>query len=175
MERKYIWENKTQSDVLRFIGLFNGNLILQKRHADFQAILEHINVGWNLHIPLKPWSATLSLKSGWLSGFTDAEGCFNTNVGQGLKTKVRRSGSQAYGFALYYQITQDAEKDLFQKILHLFQSTNKIYQNTNGRTVKMYNRIAISVNTCLIDYFDSFPLLGKRLIISVGVIYIFIV
>jgi LAGLIDADG endonuclease len=67
------------------ITLFNGNLILDKRKAQ---INKWLNV---LNIEEKQTNIWPSFNNSWISGFTDAEGCFNVTL---FKRKAMTMGYQ---------------------------------------------------------------------------------
>ncbi len=70
-----------RSNVDRLISLFNGNLLLRKTNTRFRLWLDARNQYSKNSICSKPEKGIQSLESfsgnGWLSGFIDAEGCFN--------------------------------------------------------------------------------------------------
>lgn len=60
---------------LRVLGhLFNGNFVLRHRISQLRAWLDAIG-----NFKIKPKPVIPGLTDAWLSGFTDAEGCFNVN------------------------------------------------------------------------------------------------
>jgi hypothetical protein len=99
---RYIVSDSKSIAVL--IHLFNGNLILPKRVNQLKTWLNIYNQK-NNPIYLNLRKVSLSLNYAWLSGFTDAEGCFNVNITKrttqtvGFRTKLSPRGwaSQTWG------------------------------------------------------------------------------
>lgn len=71
------WTLESKKTVKPIYFLLSGNLILPNRQQQF---LNWVKVGEKKGIfqpgKTKPWSSSISLNNGWLSGFIDAEGCF---------------------------------------------------------------------------------------------------
>lgn len=71
------WTLESKRSIEQMYFLLSGNLILPNRRKQF---LDWFEVGQKNGIfkdyKAKPWSSSISLKNGWLSGFIDAEGCF---------------------------------------------------------------------------------------------------
>lgn len=153
------WFTSKRENVLRLIYLFNGNLILEKRQKQFEQTLNLLNQFWNISIPLKLWKSQVTLKNAWLSGFSDAEAGFYTNINTGF-----RRGNY-YEFITKFYITQFGEEMLLKQIQSLVKDTTKIQSLTNRYTPTKYNRLEICKMECIekfIFYFMSFPLKGKR-------------
>jgi hypothetical protein len=151
--------------ILRLVYLFNGNLVLTKRREQFTEWLNAINQGWQLNIPIKPFTGCVTLQNAWLSGFTDADGGFNTNSKNGFKGTKDQNGNVRFRFTTKYYITQDGEIEVLTRIKELVGATNKITAHTNGTTKKLYNRLEVTSSEAtdvLIDYFKRFPLKGMR-------------
>ena len=82
----------------RLIALFNGNLLLNKTHNRFSRWCDWANQSRKVPIvvrrKLEPSQPILS-RTGWLAGFTDAEGCFNAQrirdprYTQGYRVRLR--------------------------------------------------------------------------------------
>ena len=71
-----------QSNVDRLIFLFNGNLLLEKTNAFFSLWLDARNLYSKDPICFLSQNKYQTLSgNGWLSGFIDSKGCFNTQQG----------------------------------------------------------------------------------------------
>lgn len=99
-------------------------------------------------IPIK-----FTLKDSWLSGFTDAEGCFSVNIYNG-KNKVKYTRCR-------FILDQKDEKEL------LIEIKNKLKHGSVNLRSKINNvfRLTVSMNNpirkdfmLLIKYFQKFPL-----------------
>jgi hypothetical protein len=72
--KKALLTIKAKKDILFIINIFNGNLFLTKRNEQFSKWVNAYNDKHNLYIKVIE-SAFLPSNNGWVSGFTDAEGC----------------------------------------------------------------------------------------------------
>jgi hypothetical protein len=66
----------------KLILLFNGNLVLGKVQARFFSFVAAFNAKYGEDIAVLPTVSSATLADAWLSGFTDAEGCFTVSVTQ---------------------------------------------------------------------------------------------
>ena len=139
--------------------LFNGNIVIKARHLKFKSFLsafnnyskkgklnfEHIFYNTNIVIP--------SLDDSWVSGFTDAEGCFSVTI----STKSNR-------FRIIFDIAQKdsnygSELKLF---LNLFK-VGLIGKHSMGTDIFYYRVNGLSNTKCLFSYFDNHQLRTKKL------------
>jgi hypothetical protein len=161
------WQYYTsdKSNIERFIQLFNGNLVLEKRRSQFESLLQFFNKTYRKHIVQKPWIGEPSLSHAWLTGFLEADGGFYTNVQQQFrKGKKIATGEPYYNFHLKMYITQKGERNALEKIRNLFGGTAKIATITNGKTPVLYQRLEIFPASCrerIIEYVTKFPFLGE--------------
>lgn len=96
---------RKQGDIFLLFNLFNGNLhlenrILQLREWEKLWNSKEKNKDNRLIVITKPMK--LSLNNSWLSGFTDAEGCFNVYVYKNKKVvRMRFILDQKDGYLLF--------------------------------------------------------------------------
>jgi LAGLIDADG endonuclease len=140
------------------ILLFNGNIVLPTRKKIFKTFLENFNLKVNngkikniKSISYITSEILPSLKDSWLSGFTDAEGCFTVSF---------LSNSNA--FRLRYIITQKGDDNLpiLSHLILLF-----IAGRLEAHSKKSnYSYILSGNKNCynIYDYFDKFPLKTKK-------------
>ena len=162
-DKYYRYLVTNNSDCFLIYLILNGNLALINRKNQlgkwYSILLElkKLQVKKNfglLDIPsLKEDLIKPSLTNSWLSGFTDAEGCFSIYI---YKGKNNKDYCQCR-----YILDQKEEKKLLIFIRNLF-----LYGNVNLRS-QTYNvyRLVISMNNpkrkdfnLVIDYFNNFPL-----------------
>lgn len=164
---KAYWRYYAQSldALMRWIAIFNGNLITEKRQARFKSWLVNFNKGKNKAIPLLPNTANISLENAWLSGF------FEGDAGFWVRKKVTRvnikDGANKYDIKAKFYLTQKEEKSLLLEISKLLKIPTKIHTLTNGRTEVRYNRIETARLEChliIIQYLTRYRFKGKRYI-----------
>ena len=129
--------------------LFNGNLYLDHRIeqlARWTDVLIH--KGYN--IDLISNKISISLNDAWLSGFTDAEGCFNVNI------YTRSSMSIGFRVVLRFLLDQNDQNSLLA-IQSLFGFG---YVNKRGISSKSYRYTADAFTKLdkLENYYRNFPL-----------------
>lgn len=81
----YRWMVDNTSHILLLAYLFNGNLAalaaLNHRIEQLTLWVNVLNNRFGLNtIELNSTPVTITLSDAWLSGFTDAEGCFNVSI-----------------------------------------------------------------------------------------------
>ena len=106
-----------QANCLRLYYLFNGNLFLEKTRERFNQWSMRLNPKTGL----KQRPLLLTLTSGWLSGFIDAEGGFYARIRKNIRTKT------GFQFQKKFYITQKSERTILEQILKLLESNAQIY------------------------------------------------
>lgn len=139
--------------ILKLIKIFNGNLILPSRILQLSLWIEILKIK-NIKVDnLIETPKSISLLNAWLSGFTDAEGCFNVQITLRKENKV---GSRV---RLRFILDQKNGESLFLTISNLFSSgfvslrSKTKYNDIYRFTINSFSGIPI-----LIKYFNSFPL-----------------
>jgi LAGLIDADG endonuclease len=149
---RFIIEQKKLIELI--ILLFNGSMILPSRINRFKKFLEVYNkkaIKGKIILPQIAFlesSNSPSLKNSWISGFTDAEGCFTVSI------------KNTRGFAIRFILSQKHEENLtfFSKLILLFQTgviENHYHHNNYSYVVsglKNCNKLLES------NYFDLFKL-----------------
>ena len=153
---RYIVENKKELELIN--SLFNGNLVLPSKQQKFNDFLQIFNKkslkGKILLDPIKPIKSNIlpSLSNSWLTGFTDAEGCFTISF---------LSNSNA--FRIRYLVTQkgDINVPVLSNFILLFQ-TGVIEAHSKKSN---FSYIISGEKACynLYEYFDNYPLKTKKL------------
>lgn len=153
-------------NLTRLIWLFNGNLITVKKQKQFQIWVALFNKTHNSDILFSRKKPEICLKNAWLSGF------FEGDLGFWVQSKdivlFNKDNSQSYKIEMKFYIIQKNEKELLNKIKHLFQIPSNIYQITNESVTETYNRLETSLlksHLLLIQYLTKYPFLGKRQIL----------
>lgn len=130
--------------------LFNGNLVISRRITQLQAWLNVLGDIQLISIPVIP-----TLKDAWLSGFTDAEGCFNVNITKRADTVT------GFRVIIRFLLDQKNEEELlfYIKTLLGFGSVN-LRKDTN--MVFRYTLNSFKGLVTVRDYFVFFPLKTKK-------------
>ena len=101
---------KDTKDILLLLYIFNGNLVLFHRQKQLEEWINTLNNSENLNLALNPILMKPNLSDAWLSGFTDAEGCFNVSI------KPRLHTITGYRVSLRFLLDQ---KDAESTLLHI--------------------------------------------------------
>jgi len=147
-------------NIYLIILLFNGNIILPGRKKNFKDFLDNFNNKINnkkiknidkVHYQVS--EILPSLKNSWLSGFTEAEGCFTVSF-------LKKSNA----FRLRYIISQkgDINLPILSHLILLFKggTLEAHSKKSNYSYILSGNKICYN----LYDYFKNFPLLSKKAI-----------
>ena len=152
------------SDITNIFSLalnFNGNLVLHHRINQLSSwvnILKDKNL-WvatqhgdsqNVSQGLRP-----TLEDSWLSGFTDAEGCFNVNI------TARTDTISGFRIRPRFLLDQKDAYDTLSSIRNLF-GFGRV--TLRGKTNNVYRYSIDSFKSLMLvrDYFISFPLKTKK-------------
>jgi hypothetical protein len=140
------------------ILLFNGNIILPSRKKNFKKFIDNFNLKINLgkikYSYVKPMVNNLlpSTTNSWITGFTDAEGCFTVSF-----------LSDSNAFRLRYIVSQKGDRNLptLSHFILLFKA-GKI----EAHSIKSnYSYILSGEKNCynIYDYFENFPLKSHKI------------
>lgn len=159
------WRYQVSStvNINRFIYLFNGNLITGKRKKQFKLWVEQINSVYQTNHKILHRSLTVSLQTGWLSGFLEGDGGFWASP----KNVVYKSkhGSLSYSVRMKFSVTQKDALELLERIKDLFKIPTAIYHHTDGDSIVKYSRLEsvfVSCHQQVISYLNKYPFLGQR-------------
>ena len=141
-----------QKGIRVLIALFNGNLVLDKRKIQVKKWLDTVNIVElnNKALPI--------LNNSWLSGFIDAEGCFNVTLFK------RKSMALGYQVKLRFMIDQKDSLDnmLFIKDkLNLFLTNRKLKKGSIGTMHRIESNSFVKV-PLIVDYINRFRLKTKK-------------
>jgi hypothetical protein len=138
--------------ILVLIALFNGNLVLDKRKTQIGRWLDIVNINYiNYNVfPL--------LSNSWLSGFIDAEGCFNVTIAK------RKSMALGYQVKLRFMIDQkdNLNNMLYMKDqLNLFLTYRKLKKGINSTMYRIESNSFVKA-PLIIQYLNNFKLKTKK-------------
>lgn len=153
---RYIVQDKKGLELI--VSLLNGNFVLPRKKEDFAKFIAVYNEKANKgkikleKIPLIDNNILPRLDNAWLSGFTDAEGCFTVSL-----------LSNTNAFRIRYLVSQKSRKNLpvLSRLILLFQAgaIEAHYQADN------YSYVIGGEKNCykIYSYFDQYKLRSKKL------------
>jgi hypothetical protein len=154
----YRYSVHNQEEILKLAYIFNGNLVISYRIKQLSlwlTILTQLN--YNIIFNNEPVYPTLN--DAWLSGFTDAEGCFNVTI---QKRKESKLGDRVI---LRYILDQNNFYNNFIYISSLFNGgyTQLRSKNKNNEHYR-FTINSFKIIELVIIYFNKFPLKTLKLI-----------
>lgn len=147
---RYHVDNK--EGIIILTAIFNGNLVLEKRKVQIKKWLEILN------IKIKNNNSLPLLNNSWISGFIDAEGCFNITF---LKRKNMILG---YQVKLRFMIDQKDSLEtmlLIKDQLNLFLTNRKLKNGSLGTMHRIESNSFLKV-PLIINYLNNFNLKSKK-------------
>jgi len=141
---------KHSSGLYKILNLINGKLVSNFKYD--QLIKHNYPKLFNIEflLPLN----NISLDNYWLSGFTQADGCFHISV---VKSKTNKSG---YSVRLEFSLKQNDEVPL--KLLYNNLKMGNLSQYSSG--IWCYKSSGYLTAYNLINYFDNFKLFDGKYI-----------
>lgn len=164
----YKYEVYRENDIYLLALLFNGNLSLPVRLIKFGEFLAILN----LKLIKKNQSIITfineckwpSINSAWLSGFTDAEGCFTVSILS--KDESDKRFRVRYILSQKYEINKLILNRINEELSSYVSTPNKkLLGNVVPHSeVNTYELKINGLKNCLIisNYFDKYPLLSKK-------------
>lgn len=136
--------------------LFNGNMVFPTRALRFHTFLSALNekrlkYGKDIITPI--YATVLpSLKDYWLSGITDAEGCFSCSI--------LSNSPNAYRFRYILTQKHEANREVLQHIVNLFNGINACSALVNHSIQTVLEIRVNGLKNCinLFSYFDIYTL-----------------
>ena len=143
------------SHILLLAFLFNGNLVIKNRIEQLALWINTLNNRFGLDtIKLKSDPVSITLQDAWLSGFTDAEGCFNISI--------TANSRYTLGYVIKMRYLLDQKDDLvLNKICELF-GFGKVTLRSSTKNVYRYTATGFKPLNSVISYFKLFPLQTKK-------------
>lgn len=150
-------------NILLLVYIFNGNLVLSHRKNQLGEWINALNGCPSsccqglllINLTLEPKLMKPNLKDAWLSGFTDAVGCFNVAIQPRFNTVT------GYRVSLRFILDQKNAESTLLQIRDLFKfGLVKVRRDTNG--VYRYNNNSFKGLFLVRDYFLTFALKTKK-------------
>lgn len=151
---RYVTQNKKEIEII--ISILNGNIVLPSVHQKFDKFVKGFNIWCNQGrirlntVILKKNLNLPSLNNSWLSGFTDAEGCFTCSI------------SEKGDYSFNFNIAQKWENNKYiLEHLSLLFNAGKV---TKHLVENVYEYRIGGVKNCqnIIPYFDKYTLFTRK-------------
>ena len=156
VEGLYRFTVEDKTGIRRLMALFNGNLILPKVRRRYETWIAETTL-WPDFLHSKN-SVIPSLKTAWISGFVEAEGCFYAGLGKPSQRSV-----QEFRLRQNFTVTQKdvlGDKKVLEEIRDCFSSKTKL---TNPKPSCFRVEItSIESQQLIANYFRKFCLKGKK-------------
>jgi hypothetical protein len=146
-----VWRFKVGNinNIFELAKIFNGNLFLDHRISQLDSWIKILNSkGHNLNFINT--NKIVTLQDAWLSGFFDAESCFNVTI------YARKNMTVGFRVVLRFLIDQNDKKALLH-IRKLFGFGNVAFRNETANCYR-FTADAFTKLSPVVDYFNSFPL-----------------
>jgi hypothetical protein len=153
----YRWIVDNPSHILLLAYLFNGNLAIDNRIKQLALWINALNNRFgDGTLKLNNTPVSITLQDAWLSGFTDAEGCFNVSV--------TANNRYTLGHVIKMRYLLDQKDSLIlNKVCKLFES-GKVTLRSGTDGVYRYTATGFKPLNGVISYFKLFPLQTKKVI-----------
>ena len=154
---RFIVDNN--ENILILTHLFNGNFILKHRQSQLEFWINVLN-SKNLNkednqIELLNNNLMPTLKDSWISGFTDAEGCFNINI------TSRKDTVTGYRIVPRFFLDQKNAFETLNNIHNLF-NFGRVSLRSGTQNVYRYSVDSFKSLEPVINYFNTYPLKTKK-------------
>lgn len=153
----YRWIVDDPSHILLLAYIFNGNLALNHRILQLNLWINALNNRFGSNtIKLKNIPLSVTLNDAWLSGFTDAEGCFNVSITENSRYIL------GHVIKIRYLLDQK-DKIILDNICELF-GFGKVTLRSGTNDIYRYTVTGFKTSQTVISYFKLFPLQTKKAI-----------
>lgn len=147
----YKWIVDDYSHILLLALLFNGNLALNPKIHQLALWVKALNNRYGCNtIKLNNTPFLITLQDGWLSGFTDANGCFNVSITRDFRYKL--------GFVIKMRYILDKKEDVILKRVYELFGFGKVTLRSGTGNVYRYTATGFKALKDVIRYFKLFPL-----------------
>ncbi len=142
---------RDKDNLCKIINIFNGNLITKAKRLQFKSFLQAFNEKYNTKINFINSINKVSLDNAWLSGLTDAEGCFTCSA-------YLNKTTNKHIVTVRYIIFQKDDIEFSSHLANLVNGYVSYLKSYDG-----YNTIVNSTRlSIMIKYINSFPLQTKK-------------
>jgi hypothetical protein len=155
------------------INIFNGNIATEKTLLRFTEFVHGYNLIYKTNITVKKELKMVTLTDAWLTGFTDAEGCFNVTITApeslttpfseipkkaGTEVQLTTCNLQNTRIRFRYILSLKGEKPLLTNLSLLLNGKVSLLKSYNG-----YNMAVSTTNLgTILTYLKKYPLKTKK-------------
>jgi hypothetical protein len=151
LDNTHQYRVRDKESLMKIINIFNGNLITKAKIDQFKNFLEAFNSKYNTNIVYIECKKKVTLDNAWLSGFTDAEGCFTCSA-------FLNKSTNKHIVTVRYVISQKDDIEFSQYLAELIKGYITYVKSYNGyNTVVNHGKLNIILN-----YLNDFPLKTKK-------------
>lgn len=143
-------------NILKLISIFNGNIFLESKKEQFKLWLNAFNLKYKENILYLDKEFKPSLKDAWLSGFTDAEGCFTCSV---YDNKSNTAKLVRLRYILCTLPKENSEN--MDHLANILGGKKHLIKDSGGYNVTVNTTKLLSV----VQYFNIYPLKTKKFIL----------
>ena len=141
---------RDKDNLLKIIKIFNGNLITKNKKPQFKSWLEAFNLKYKTNIIHIESNEKVNLCNAWLSGFTDAEGCFTSSA--------YLSNTGKHIVTVRYVISQKDDVEFSKLLANLIDGYVTHIKSYNGyNTVVNFGKL-----NKILSYLHDYPLKTKK-------------
>jgi len=142
---------RDKDNLIKIINIFNGNMITKAKVLQFKLFLQAFNKKYKTNIDLIDTVNKVNLDNAWLSGFTDAEGCFTCSA-------FLNKATNKHIVTVRYIISQKDDVEFSNELASLVNGYVSYLKSYDG-----YNTVVNSTKlSIIIRYINHFPLKTKK-------------
>ena len=142
---------RAKDNLLNIINIFNGNIVTKNKILQFKLFLQAFNKRYNSNIEFVNCVNKVNLDNAWLSGFTDAEGCFTCFA---YLSKI----TNKHIVTVRYIISQKDDIEFSNHLANLLNGYVTYMKSYDG-----YNTVVNSTKlSIVVKYITNFPLKTKK-------------
>lgn len=142
---------RDKNNLITIINIFNGNLKTKAKIDQFKLFLEAFNNKYETNILFIRCNNKVTLDNAWLSGFTDAEGCFTSSA---YLSKI----TNKYIVTVRYIVSQKDDIQFSKSLAYLINGYVTYVKSYDGyNTVVNHSKLSIIIN-----YLKTYPLKTKK-------------
>nr|YP_009415186.1 hypothetical protein [Pseudopithomyces chartarum]ASL69830.1 hypothetical protein [Pseudopithomyces chartarum] len=142
---------RDKDNLIKIITIFNGNLITKAKILQFKLFLQAFNEKYNTEIIYINNINKVNLDNAWLSGFTDAEGCFTCSA-------FFNKTTNKHIVTVRYIISQKDNIEFSNHLAKLINGYVSYLKSYEGYNI-VVNSTKLSI---IIKYINNFPLQTKK-------------